>query len=301
MHLKELNYIVALADEGSISRAADRLYMAQSSLSEFLQIYESELGVKLFVRTAKGIRPTAAGELFIDNAKAILMHYRLVQNELCDIAELKAGNVILGISSFRGKYMLPKILKSFYEKYPGIQVDIVEANSMALEKMLAEGRVDLAIIASSYSKLNLKPKFLKKDEILIVANKEHPVMKYVHYQSGRKYGWVDLKNTEEYEYILSDYDTVLGGISRKEFQKANMKVKAHNTNITADLGVSMAKEGLGLAFTYDSCAEPGESAEYLSIGKEGVFLELALAHPFATYQSRAAKALGDVIFEIVRE
>ena len=106
MHLKELTYIVTLADEGSISRAADKLYMAQSSLSQFLQQYESELGIPLFVRTSKGIRPTDAGNLFIDNARTILTHYRLVQTELWDMAELNGGSVILGISSFRARCCL---------------------------------------------------------------------------------------------------------------------------------------------------------------------------------------------------
>ena len=86
MQLKELQYIVTLADEGSVSRAADKLYMAQSSLSEFLRQYEAELGVNLFVRTSRGIRPTAAGNLFVDNARTILMHYRLVQAQLDDMA-----------------------------------------------------------------------------------------------------------------------------------------------------------------------------------------------------------------------
>ena len=147
MHLKELAYLVTLADEGSISRAADKLYMAQSSLSQFLQQYEAELGLPLFIRTSKGIRPTAAGKLFVDNARTILTHYRLVQNELWDMAELNGGSVIFGISSFRGTHMLPKILTRFYEKYPNIQVDIIEQNSMALEDRLDEGSVDLAIVA----------------------------------------------------------------------------------------------------------------------------------------------------------
>lgn len=66
MDLKELNYIVAIADEGSISRAADKLYMAQSSLSRFCFSMKRQLGAKLFVRTARGVRPTSAGEVFID-------------------------------------------------------------------------------------------------------------------------------------------------------------------------------------------------------------------------------------------
>ena len=61
MELKELEYIVAVAEERSISKAADRLYLAQSSLSQFVSRYEAELGVKLFKRTSGGVRPTAAG------------------------------------------------------------------------------------------------------------------------------------------------------------------------------------------------------------------------------------------------
>ncbi len=298
MHLKELAYLVTLADEGSISRAADKLYMAQSSLSQFLQQYEAELGLPLFIRTSKGIRPTAAGKLFVDNARTILTHYRLVQNELWDMAELNGGSVIFGISSFRGTHMLPKILTRFYEKYPNIQVDIIEQNSMALEDRLVEGSVDLAIVALPLTKLTHDVEFLKKDEIFIIANKNHPVMEFAHKHSDRPGYWVDLHDTEAYKYILSDYDTILGSVSRRQFQKAGIKPRVNNTNITAALGAAMALEGLGLAFTYQSCAEPYADAVYLSVGEEGVFLELALAHPYSTYQSKAALALGRVIKEI---
>lgn len=299
MHLKELNYIVTLADEQSISRAADKLYMAQSSLSQFLQQYESELGIELFVRTSKGIRPTAAGKVFIDNARSILMHYRLVQNELWDMAKLEGGNVILGISSFRAKYMLPKILTSFRQKYPKVQVDIVEANSMALEDMLVEGSIDIAIVALPLTRLAHEVEFLKRDEVFLIANRDHPIMKAAHRREGTPHYWVDFKDTAEFEYILSDYDTILGSISRQQFKKAGIQQIAHYTNITADLAAAMAREGLGLAFTYHSCAEPYEDAVYLSIGEEGVYLNLALAHPYSTYQSKAAKALGQVIQEVV--
>ena len=298
MHLKELTYIVTLADERSISRAADKLFMAQSSLSQFLSQYEAELGLPLFVRTSKGIRPTAAGTLFIDNARAILTHYRLVQNELWDMAELNGGSVILGISSFRGRHMLPKILKRFYEKYPNIRVDIVEQNSMALEDRLIEGSLDLAVVALPLTRLTHEVEFIKKDEIFIVANRNHPVMQFARKHKDSPHYWVELKDTASFEYILSDYDTILGSTSRRQFQKAGIKPIAYNTNISADLGASMARAGLGLAFTYHSCAEDYPDTVYLSIGEDGVFLELALAHPYSTYQSKAAIALGKVIREV---
>lgn len=64
MDLKELDYIVTVADEGSISRAAEKLFMAQSSLSQAVRLIEQDLGTSVFVRTARGVRPTAAGEAF---------------------------------------------------------------------------------------------------------------------------------------------------------------------------------------------------------------------------------------------
>lgn len=300
MHLKELTYIVTLADEGSISRAADKLYMAQSSLSQFLQQYESELGTPLFIRTSRGIRPTAAGTIFIDNARTILTHYRLVRNELSDIAQLNGGSVILGISSFRGKYMLPRILRRFREKYPNIQVKVVEGNSMALEDMLVEGSIDLAIVALPLTRLTHEVEFLKKDEILIVANACHPVLHRAHRRTDSPYYWIDLKDTAEYEYILSDYDTILGSIGRQQFKKAGINPPAYNTTITADLAAAMAREGLGLAFTYQSCADPCPDTVYLSVGEFGVFLELAIAHPYSTYQSKAALALDKVIRTVLQ-
>lgn len=298
MHLKELTYIVTLADEKSISRAADKLYMAQSSLSQFLQQYESELGIPLFIRTSRGIRPTDAGSLFIDNARTILAHYRLVQTELWDMAELNGGSVILGISSFRARCMLPGILKRFHEKYPNIQVKIVEKNSMALEEMLVEGSLDLAVIALPLTRLTHEVEFLKKDEVLLVATCEHPVMQFAHRREGTNEFWIDLKDTADFEYILSDYDTILGSISRQQFKKANIKPIACNTTITADLAATMANEGLGLAFTYRSCADSYKNAVFLSIGEEGVFLDLTLARPYSTYQSKATQALVNVFKEI---
>lgn len=152
------------------------------------------------------------------------------------MANLQGGRVILGISPFRGEYMLPKILKKFYEKYPGVRVDIVEANSMALEDHLVRGSVDLAIVALPLTRVDHEVEFLKRDEIFLVANRHHPVMKHARKRDGSPYYRVDLKDTAEYEYILSDYDTILGSISRREFKKAGVRVISHNSNITAAMG-----------------------------------------------------------------
>ena len=171
MDLKELTYLVVLAEEGSISKAADRLFMAQSSLSQFLQHAEGELGVALFLRTGRGIRPTSAGAQFIERLRRLLADYERAKAELLESERLLGGKVTLGISSFRGRRMLPRILRRFYERYPNVQVAILEANSMKLEEYLLAGLADIAVIAMPPFKLRRGASFLHKDEVFIVAHR----------------------------------------------------------------------------------------------------------------------------------
>lgn len=298
MDLKDFSYLIALAEEGSVSKAADRLFMAQSSLSQFLQQCENDLGVKLFIRTSKGIRPTYGGGVFIERLRKLTEDYRRAQNELWDNESMKGGKVIFGISSFRGRRMVPRILNRFYEKYPDVQVEIIEENSMRLEELLLEGELDLAVVAMPPAKLKHGAEFLKKEEVLLVANKHHPIMAHARPRADGSGLWVTMKDAAQYGFILSDHDTILGNIGRSLFKKERLHCKALHGNITAALAVSMASEGLGLAFTYASAVESDENTALLRIGENGVFMELGLAYPTEEYHSKAVKALEDVIREV---
>lgn len=298
MDLKEFAYLIALAERGSISKAADQLYMSQSNLSQFLQQYESELGVKLFIRTSKGIRPTYNGAIFIGHLQKLVTDYQRAKNELWDNENLKGGKVTLGISSFRGRRVLPRILRRFYERYPDVQVEVVEENIMRLEDLMLDGRLDLAVVAMPSVKLKREITFLKRDEVFIVANRNHPVMEFAHPREHTPGWWIDLKDAARFKFILSDHTTMLGTIGRELFRKEKLCCDALHDNITADLAISMALECLGLAFTYYSYAEPSKDSVFLSVGEQGVFLNLGLASPVGEYHSKAAKALEEVIREI---
>lgn len=298
MDLKDFNYLITLAREGSVSKAAEQLYMAQSSLSQFLQQTESELGVKLFIRTSKGIRPTSSGAVFIQRLEKLTEDYRRAKNELWDNESMKGGKVTLGISSFRGRRMAPLILRRFHERYPDVQVDIVEENSMKLEELLLEARLDLAVIALPPAKLRHGTIFLKYDEVLMVANRHHPIMAYAHPKADGSGWWVDMKDACRFGFILSDHDTILGNLGRDLFKRDKLPCQIINGNITAAMAVSMASAGLGLAFTYASSVEREEDAVFFSIGEEGYFMELGLAYPSEEYHSKAVRALEEVIREI---
>lgn len=302
MDLRELTYVVTIAEEGSISAAAEKLYMAQSSLSQALRQYEAELGTPVFMRTSRGVRPTAAGSAFIERAKQILKDYRLAQNEAWDIEGLHGGRVELGISTFRGSYLLPPVLQRFHKRYPEVHVEITELDSLQLEDRILKGLLDIALIAIPAVRLKERIYPLMKDEIMIVAAGDHPVLQYAkpRLDSPEEF-WIDFRDTADFEYILGPPDTMLGRTARQEFRKCGREPVGLNTHISAAFAASMARSGLGLTTTYRSCMVRSEGVRYLRIGQEGVFLELALAYPAGEYRSKAALALGELFYEFYAE
>lgn len=299
MDIKELQYLVTIANEGSISRAAEKLFMAQSSLSQALRVYELELGTPIFRRTARGVRPTAAGAAFLVHARQILQQYHLAQSEILDIEELNGGTIEFGISTFRGSFLLPPLLKQFHQRYPKIHVDILELDSNELESQILDGLLDIALIAAPSPKIREHLDFLMHDEILIVTTRDHPVMEFAHSIEGApNRQWIDLRDTIPFEYILGPPSTVLGRMARKEFRKYGLEPIVQNAHLSAGFAAAMAQTGNGLALTYQSCMVTSPDVRYLRIGQEGIFLDLALTYPLSGYRSRGTTALGTLFHDM---
>ena len=306
MGIREMNYIIAIAEEGSISKASERLFMAQSSLSQFLSSLEHETGSRLFVRTSTGVRPTESGRLMIEYAYRQRSEYHRLRDEIQDVEALKGGRVILGISTFRGTFLLPPVLDEFGKNYPGVHVEIVEANSMALEVMLRNGTIDIALIIMP-PKL-LKPhdvEFLMHDEICIIAGKNHPVLELAKasppHSLSRIPKCINLADTMEFEFLLSDYDTILGRESRRIFREHGLVPKVHNEKLSAFFAASLGAAGLGLAFTYYCAGRAYPEAEFLSVGEEGTIIELGVCLSPGRYHSKAAEALRETMFNVLGE
>lgn len=307
MEIKELNYLIAIAEEKSISKAADRLYMAQSSLSQFLQTLESSLDSKLFVRTSRGVRLTEAGTIMLKYAYAALAEYHRTQDKIQDLKDLKSGSVILGISGFRGSYLLPPVLNAFKLDYPGIRVQIVEQNSMALEQMLLNGEIDVALLVLPVSDSRIQPTFVMNDEICLIAHENHPIMDFARKfpaasQTTSRIPWyVNLADAIRYEFFLSDYDTILGREARRVFSKNGLP--AHHLQ-RIPLGTYGRRSGRcrpWLAFTYYSSRHYFRDAKFLSLGADGASVGLATALPPGRYHSKAALALQEVLLKVLSD
>lgn len=147
MELRHLRYFVAAAEELNITRAAARLNVSQPPLSRQIRDLEEEIGAMLFDRSGKKLKLTAAGNCFFEEAKKILQHSGRAAQLAKATAKGQAGHLRIAFLSPLGGMFLPEVMRSFREKFPLIDVDLVEMVPRRQLEALLDGQVDLGFVA----------------------------------------------------------------------------------------------------------------------------------------------------------
>lgn len=179
MELRHLRYFVAAAETLNISQAAKHLHLSQPPLSRQIRDLEHEIGTALFDRGHKKLKLTSAGEYFLQEAKKLLSHAQRA-TKLAKLAGVgKAGHLTISFLSPLGGLFLPQVIRSFRQKFPLIDVDLVEmVPRMQLEALL-DNLVDLAFVpkaeAESGGEFALEP--LMQVELRLALARDHPLAK----------------------------------------------------------------------------------------------------------------------------
>ena len=174
MDIKRLHYFTVLAATGSFTQAAKQLDIAQSALSISMKKLETQLELKLINRLERRMSLTADGEVLLKHAHRILDNVEQAEKELQELKGLTSGIINFGVSAMLGSYLLPDALALFKQTYPGIQINIHEAGTATLEKMLLDGQLDLALIRSDRSHEQIRSITLLHEEIVACVPEHHP-------------------------------------------------------------------------------------------------------------------------------
>lgn len=172
MTINELTYMMTIAEHGSISKAAEELFISQPSLSEAIAKVERDMGQPIFLRTKAGLVPTEFGTRYLDTAARILDRQRQMLAELDEFHEMRRGSLTFGIPLNLGTYLLPGILPAFHEKYPGIAVTFCENNSTEIDKLLLNGKIDFGIMHFEKAHDAITYEFLADDPFYLVMPEE---------------------------------------------------------------------------------------------------------------------------------
>ncbi len=140
----KLDYVLMLAEEGNLTRAAARLYISQPTLTQYINRLERELGIKLFDRTIHPITVTPAGVIYIDEMKKIRNETLALQARLTEMQQ-KRRTFSIGIPAVRSEHLAPDLLAEFLRAFPDVSINVDTRLEETLEKDLAAGTLDFAI------------------------------------------------------------------------------------------------------------------------------------------------------------
>ena len=203
MQLKDIEYVRAIAAEGSFSAAAAKCFISQPALSLAVKRLEQELGVILFDRSTNSVKLSSAGELFLSEGENILRLSSQLKERMMHIALLKRGNIRMGISTFYSSYYLIKILPSFYRLHPGVHIDIVEGNSLGLEEMALKDEVDFSLIPFPLRyEDSLEYQILQQEQILFALPSSSPLRARLKTSFSSDYPFIDLADAKNEPFIF---------------------------------------------------------------------------------------------------
>ena len=180
MNLKQAQYVKTIAECGSITAAAKKLFVSQPSLSQMLRQLEQETGLPIFDRSTSPMRLTYAGEKYLHAADRILAANAELESQLREIRQENAGRLRLGMSITRAMQVIPLVLPIFQHQYPNVTIELTERGSANLEEMLRTGNIDLALAALESTSPSLAYELIEQETIGILAGRDSTVAKQFH-------------------------------------------------------------------------------------------------------------------------
>ena len=260
MEIRVLRYFLETAREGNMTRAAERLFISQPTMSKQLKELENELGAKLFIRSNYSIRLTEAGLLLRDRAEDILSLVAKTEAEFKSLEETNSGDIFVGAPESEAMSLFAEAVHTLQKNYPRIRCNIYSGNLSDVCERLDKGLLDFAIVMS-YVDLS-KYNYLElpiKDTWGILMRKDDPL-------AGKS------------SFAASDLDKLPLICSRQWIDQESPRwlgAAAKDMNIVATYnlvfnGSVMVRAGMGYAVVLDKLVNTGEESDLTFIPLSGV-------------------------------
>ena len=177
MELSQLEFFRTVVEEGSFSKAAERVYRTQPAVSIAVRRLEEEIGAPLLERSQKAPALTEVGELIYDFAGRILSLRDQALQGVAELKSLKRGRVRIGANESTSHYLLPQIILDYRKCYPDVRVEIFGHSSDQLPRKVLDGNVDFALMAFEPVDSDLESFPVLKDELVLIMSPEHRLAK----------------------------------------------------------------------------------------------------------------------------
>lgn len=177
MDIKDLKYFLAVAQEGTVTKAAKKLCISQPPLSRQLKDLEEELGVTLFYRGKRHIELSEEGIFFKQQAEEILSLLEMTENQLKTNGDFTQGSVLIGVTEGCGAGVMSDVILKFHKQYPRINYNVWCSNSQEVGKQLAKGLFDIGIVREPFNSSKFDTIPLRKEAWIAMISKSNPLAK----------------------------------------------------------------------------------------------------------------------------
>lgn len=290
--IQQFRCFVAVANEQQFTAAAERLDLAQPSISAQIHNLEEVLGTPLFQRDRRPVMLTDAGLELLPLARRVLSSLDDVVHGVSEVEGLRRGHVTIGATPSLGATLLPGALARFYERYPGIAITIVERDSVVLLESLESAAIDLALVITSLPHPTLDSVALAVEQLVVIVARANPL-------------------AQRHGVSIADLDGVPMIMFREgyDLRAATFQAFAH-AGITplvaldgAEMGSvhSFVAAGLGAALVPSIVAIDDEDVKVLHMASPPLERTISLVRPLQHTPSRAAAALSLEITDYLNE
>lgn len=170
--IRQLRYFLSIVEQGSLSRAAETLHVAQPALSLHLKRLEGEFGCQLVHRNTRGVIPTESGLRLAQRAQVLVETMNTLADEVRGLEAVPAGPAIIGIPTSLGTILTVPLVKLVRDRYPDVRLRVVEALSGHMLEWLLAGEVDLAVVFGSEAPPGVSADFLVRESLCLVGPRD---------------------------------------------------------------------------------------------------------------------------------
>ncbi len=285
MDINTLKAFVAVAETGSFSLAAERIFLTQSAVSKRIAVLEDGFGVKLFDRIGKSTSMNEAGRKLLPRAINMLQEMEDIQRSISNLSGDVTGILTMGISHHIGLHRIPSILRIFRQQHPNVQLDIRFLGSEAACHAVAQGKLEMGIVTlPTETPPNLNIIKLWHDPLQFVASREHPLTQIKQ---------PTIENLLKYPALLPGVGTYTRNILERALAPQEMKLDiAISTNYLETLK-TMASTGIGWSLLPKIMVE-GSDLQVINIHGLNLHRTLGAVTRNARTISNAASAMLDL-------
>ncbi len=296
--LKRFEYVLALSECMNFSRAADQLNISQSTLSQYIQKIEKEIGVNLFDRSATPLRLTQYGEIYVKGARKIMDAYSETLDSIVDADSGAGGTIRIGMSPSRAIFLMPQVVSSFRKVYPDVSLKLIESKSKEIIKNLNEGSIDFAYTVISNDE--------EYDDFNVINSEEEYIMlaapSSFELRKRACDGVLDFKDVADMKFIVLEDSQLLTDIFHSLCRKSGVTPEIYISVSELSTAIPLVEGGNGVMLLPSSYKKYGtleKELDFYRIRQVSAKRKIAVIYRKDKYINKPMKALIEILVKDV--